>query len=118
MESLLVFMITFVIIFSVYLVLYFIRRKKGTLYKTKDIELLTSKFKLKKKDLNLNKVCLITSLINSLIISITGTICTMIDLGYIWQLAVGFVMLMGLIYVTYTILGRILVKGMKKYERK
>ena len=116
MENLLMFILSFSIIFIIYIIIYFIRRKRGTLYKTKDVEILVAKSKLKKKDLDLNKICLITSLLNSLIISITGTICTMIDLGYIWQLAIGFVMLMGLIYVSYTILARVLVK--RKKERK
>ena len=106
MENLLFFIIVFIIVFLVNLILYFIRRKKGTLYQNKSIIFLTTKYKLKKKNLDLNRLCLITILIDSLIISITGTICTMIDLGYIWQLAIGFVMLMGLIYISYTLLGR------------
>jgi len=116
MESLLVFVVSFVIIFVIYLVVYFIRRTSGTLYKSKDVELICAKFNLKKKNLDLNRLCLLTALVNSLIISITGTICTSVDLDYIWELAIGFVMLMGLIYIIYTLLGRYLKKkeGMKK----
>ena len=117
MEDLVIFLLSFVVIFIVYLIIYFIRRKKGTLYKMKEFELLMGKFRLKKKDLNFERLALVFALINSLIISITGTVSTMNDFGYIWELAIAFVMLMGLIYVSYTLLGRYLVKK-KEGERK
>ena len=108
MENLIVFTLSFVIIIIVYLIIYFIIRKKGVLIKSKEYELLTSKFNLSRTDLDTNKLSLIFALVNSLIISVTGTICTSIDIDYIWQLLIGFALLVALIILVYGIIGKIL----------
>ncbi len=108
MENLYLFLISFSFIFIIYLLVFLIKMKRKKLSKMKEFDLLKSKFKL--KNINYKKVGLILVLINSFIISITGTVCSMVDLSLPWQLCIGFVMLMMLIYSLYFILGSILVK--------
>lgn len=110
MENLIVFTVSFVLIFIIYLVIYFVKRKKRQLYKMKEFTYLISKFNIDKSKLNYNKLGLIFVLVNSLIISITGTICTMVKLGYIWQFVIGFALLMAFIYIVYGFIGKILKK--------
>ncbi len=114
MEDLFIFIMSFIIIFIIYLIMYFIKRKKGTLNKMKEFDILSSRFNLKRKNMDINKLGLIIILINSLIISITGTVCTMIDIEIIWQLLIAFAMLMSLIIISYTILGKILKRKEEK----
>ena len=71
--------------------------------------------KVRKKDQK--KIGLIIVLINSIIISITGTLCTMIDMDKIWQLLYGFVLLTALIYVFYGILRNILESKERRGKR-
>lgn len=120
MEDLFIFMITFVIVFVVYLVLYFIRRKQGKLREMKELDILAARFDLRKSEMNYNRLGFIFALINSLIISITGTICTMNTFSLIWQLLIAFVVLMCLIILSYTIIGKVLRKkeGKKNNEHK
>jgi membrane protein implicated in regulation of membrane protease activity len=120
MENLLVFLLSFVFVFLCYLIIYFYKRIRGTLIKMKEINILSAKFNLEKSDIDVNKFCLLIVLVNSLIISITATICTMIELDYIWQLCIGFIILMILIYVIYGFIGKYLQKkkGMNKNESK
>ena len=108
MENLYLFLISFTFIFIIYLIDILNKMKKRKLSKMKEFDLLKSKFKL--KHINYKKVGLILILINSFIISLTGTICSIIDLSIPWQLCIGFVLLMMLIYSLYYILGSILVK--------
>ena len=114
MEDLFIFMITFVIVFIVYLIIYFVKRKQGKLDKMKEFDILATKFNLKRKNINVNRLGLVFVLVNSLIISITGTVCTSIDLGVIWQLLIAFVLLMALIILCYGFIGKILQKRERK----
>ena len=114
MEDLFIFMITFVIVFIVYLIIYFVKRKQGKLDKMKEFDILATKFNLKRKNINVNRLGLVFVLVNSLIISITGTVCTSIDLGVIWQLLIAFVLLMALIILCYGFIGKILQKKERK----
>lgn len=118
MEDLMFFLISFVVIFGILLINYFIKKKKGNLESSKEFLLLKSKFKLTKKDIDVEKLGLIFALVNSLIISITGTFTTMLDVDYIWQIAIGFVMLMILIYLSYGAVGKILLKRRKNGKDK
>ena len=74
MENLYLFLISFTFIFIIYLIVFLIKMKKRKLSKMKEFDLLKSKFKL--KHINYKKVGLILILINSFIISLTGTICS------------------------------------------
>ncbi len=113
MEDLMFFLITFVIIFIILLINYYMKKRKNTLNKSREFILLKTKFKLTKKDINEEKLGLIFVLVNSLIISLTSLVTTIIDVNYIWQLAIGFVMLIILIYVIYGLIGKILSRKKK-----
>ena len=120
MEDLFVFMTSFFIIFIVYLIIYLIKRKKKTLKDMKEFDILASRFHLSRKNMNENRLALIFVLVNSLIISSVGTMCTMVETNVIWQLLIGFALLMALIIIIYTIIGYILKKkeGIKnEYKR-
>ena len=110
MEDLYVFMVSFTIIFIVNLIIYLIKRKKKTLKNMKEFDILASRFKLNRQKMNIKLLGLIFALVNSLIIAITGTICTMIDTNMTWQLIIGFAMLMTLIIISYSLIGFILKK--------
>ncbi len=114
MEDLFVFLLSFIFIFLVYLVIYFIKLFKKSLGSIKEYDLLCAKFKIDRDKINYKGVNIVIYLINTFIISITGTVCTMFDLKYIWQMAIGFVMLMGLIIIFYTLLGKVLEKKYRK----
>lgn len=114
MEDLMFFLITFVFIFGVLLINYYYRKRKGTLNLSKEFSFLKIKFKLTKKDLQIDKLGLIFVLINSLIISSTATITTMIDMDYVWQIAIGFLILVFEIYLIYGLVGKILMKRRNK----
>ena len=111
------FLILFIIIFTLdYLFIkrrYFKRLNGKKKRKKKDNELmelsyLIAKFKLDKSKLPLNKLLVVISLINAFIISIVSVTVLLLDTYTIVRLLVGFVLLMGLIYSLYEILGRIL----------
>ena len=109
MENLMFFLIVFIIFFLIFLINFFIKKQKGTLKEAKEFNLLIYWFKLKRKDLDIEKLGLIFTLVNSLIISLTATICTMVNDNYIWQLLIGFVMVMSLMYISYGIIGKIVL---------
>ena len=110
MEDLFVFMVSFIIIFIVNIIIYIINRRKKKLNKMKELDILASRFNLSRKKLDANKLGLIFALVNSLIIALVGTFCTMIDVSMIYQLIIGFAALMALIIIFYSIIGFILKK--------
>lgn len=118
MEDLLFFVVTFTITFMVFLVNYFIKRKKDTLKESKEITLLVYWFKLKRKEINSDTLMLVFTLVNSLIISLTATVCTIYDINYIWQIAIGFVMVLSLMYLSYGIIGITIKKRRGKNNGK
>ena len=120
--------ILFVVVF---LVNYFLILKRGyknikkakKRKKNKKIEdfvgfsILIPKFKLDINKMNLNYVFILSSLINAFIISIVFIIIYSIPWDLSFQILLGFVLLFGLIYALYELLGRHLVKkGWKKDE--
>jgi len=121
--ALILFGILFVIIFLVdFLVIKrgYLKKtngsKKGRKSKKKknneltEISYLISKFNLDKEKLPLNKVLIVISLINALIISFVAIMVIVINIHIILQLIIGFILLIALIYALYEILGRYLVK--------
>ena len=127
LESLLVFLGVFLIIFLIDYFLINRRRlnlknnvgktKKGKVKKVKnigEIDYLMAKFHLDETKLDKNKIIIWISLINSFIISFTSTIIVLIPLKLIWQLLIAFVILFALIYALYEIYGR----HLKKQENK
>ncbi len=116
MEDLYFFLITFVLIFIILLINYYIRKKKGTLNNSREFIFLKTKFKLNKKELQEERLGLIFVLVNSFIISFTSTITTILKVDYIWQIAIGFLILMILIYLIYGLIGKIIIIKRKKVK--
>lgn len=97
------------------------RNKKGKVIKEEkkilEIEYISKKFKIsKEKILNpivCNKICLI----NSFIISFICIIVSNINLNYIFQLFIGFILLLGFIFGIYELYGRHLGKKYGSEEK-
>lgn len=93
------------------------KKKNKKLEEFVGLSYLIPKFKLDINKMNLNYVFFIVSLINAFIISFVFVVITIIpwDMGF--SMLLGFVLLFGLIYALYEILGRGLVKkGWSKNE--
>ena len=75
-----------------------------------EIAYLVGKFKLDKRDLPINKLLIIISIINAFIISLVAVVVLLINSYIIIQFVVGFILLIGLIYSIYELLGRYLMK--------
>lgn len=126
--SVYIFIVLFIVVF---LVDYFlINKRKLTLIKNKgvtkkgkkkkiknisEIDYLNAKFKLKQKDLDMDKMIIIISLINAFIISIVSSVIMLMPFAIMWQMIIAFALLFGLIYALYEIYGRHLKH---KEERK
>ena len=114
MHSLILFISSFVVLFLIYLIVfYIIGLKKKRILKSMQVEFLKKRFVFNDKDFNPKKIGLIICIIDPLIISLTGTIVTMPKWNYIYELLIGFVVLLGLIFSFYEIIGRIKKRVMK-----
>lgn len=115
MESIKLFVISYLILFIIYLIFFYILglRKKRIL-NSMQIEFLKIRFNLKNKDFNPKIIGLVITIIDPLIISLTGTIVSLPKWNYIIELLLGFVLLMALIYSFYEILGRIIKRKVNK----
>ena len=92
--------------------------KKGKKKKIKnisEIDYLITKFKLKEKELDMDTMIMIISLINAFIISIVSSVIMLMPFAIMWQMIIAFALLFGLIYCLYEIYGRHLKH---KEERK
>ena len=119
MENLFIFLISFISIFLIYLFVFYLHGlKKKKIKNSMQVELILVRQQVKKKDINEKSIGIIICLIDSLIISISGTIATSLNLNYIWQILIGFALLMGLIFSLYEILGRIIKRSVRKNEYK
>lgn len=114
MENLFIFLISFVIIFLIFLVNYFIKRKKKELANAKEIQMLIAKYRLNSKKLNYEALALTLALIYSLLIAFVGTLVSALPMKQIWQLAIGFILIMSLLYITYMLIGLVLKKSENK----
>ncbi len=107
----------------VFIVNYFLVLKNGykNLEKSKDkkkkelsnfigLSYLIPKFNLDIKKMNLNYVFILSALINAFIISTVFVIIYLIPWHMTFKMLLGFVLLFGLIYALYELLGRHLVK--------
>ena len=78
---------------------------------------LIAKFELNKKRINYKKEIKVISALNSLIISVVGTLVTCLQLPIFLQLAIGFVLLFALIYSLYEIYGRHLYNKQRREKK-
>ncbi len=118
MESLIVFIVSFVVVFVTYFIIYLIKYKKGTIKETKEVKFLCYKYGVKIKNMNFKRLWVVFALFNALIISVSGTVCTSLKIGYVWQVLTGFGLLFIMIFLVYGALGKILIKKEKKGDKK
>ena len=115
MESIFLFVISYVVFFIIYLIFYYFRGlKKKTILDSLQVEFLKVRFGFKNKELKPKKIGLIVTLVDPLIISLTGTIVSLPKWNYILELLLGFVLLVALIYSFYEIIGRIIRRKVDK----
>ena len=111
---LLLFLISYVVLFLIYFIFFYIRGiKKKCILKSMQVEFLKIRFDIDSKKLNDRKIGLIICFLDPLIISLSGTIVSIPKWNYVIQLLLGFVILLGLIYSFYEILGRIIKRKVK-----
>ena len=115
MESLIVFIVSFVFVFVTYFIIYLIKYKKGTIKETKEVKFLCYKYGVKIKNMNFKRLWIVFALLNALIISVSGTVCTSLKIGYVWQVLTGFGLLFIMIFLVYGALGKILIRKEKGY---
>ena len=115
MKNIILFTITFIAMFIIYLIFfYIIGLKKKRIMSSMQVEFLKVRFGLRNKDLNPKKIGIIICILDPLIIALTGTIVTLPKWNYILELILGFVLLMIFIYSFYEILGRIIKRKVDK----
>ena len=117
MANVFIFTISFAIIFIVMLILYFRRKKSGELKNSKEVLILHHRFKVKKKNINPERLGLLFSFIYSFIVAITGTIISELHFGYLWNLLVALAMLIILIYISFAFTA-IYLKSKRKEKTK
>lgn len=91
------------------------KKKKGKDYEILEFKYLSLSYNIKKQYLYNKKMILLISVLNAFIITIVFFTVIMIPWKVVWQLLIGFILLFGLIYGVYGVLGRILV--MKGYDK-
>lgn len=117
MENLFLFVISFAVLFLIYFFVFYLRGlKKHTIKDSMQVNFIIQRQHLKKKNINEKSIGIIICLIDPLIISTSGVVATSINLNYIWQILIGFALLMGLIYSLYEIVGRIIKRKCIKNE--
>lgn len=115
MESLILFIFSYLIFFIIYLIFFYIRGlKKKSILNSLQVEFLKVRFHFKNKELKPKKIGLIITFVDPLIISLTGTIVSLPKWNYILELLLGFVLLIAFIYSFYEIIGRIIRRKVDK----
>ena len=113
LENLIYAIISFGLVFVIYYSTIFTRESKIKKYrKSTEIRLLENKYKVNIDKYDLKKLGITLSLYNALIISITVFIIGFIENVYL-KLLVGFVIVIILILVVYSFIGKNLKKGDK-----
>ncbi len=110
LELLVFFIFSFLIIMAVYV---FIINRKRKVYQegknTNEIHYLVYRFKLDMRKVNYNKLKWTVTIANSFIVAFSATVVSLID-GIGWQMLIGFIMLVLLIFSIYEIIGRTYAK--------
>lgn len=106
LEVIFLFIFSFVVVLLLHILI--INRGRKTYKEGKkltEINYLANKYKLDMRKVKFNNLKWTTTIANSLIVSFTATIVSIID-GIVWQILLGFVLLITLIIPTYEIIGR------------
>lgn len=116
MEHLIYFVVVFILVNLIYLLFLNKRRlKKNKVKDMGEVVYIVNKFKLDTKKMDMKKVVYTIGILNAFIIAFVCMIVAAIPLQMILKMAIGFVLLFGLIYSIYEIYGRYLVsKGWSK----
>ncbi len=105
MSALVVFVVTFVVIFLLYLFLVILNnKKKSRIFETSQAMLIIKASKLDISKISKNEFALVLSLANSFIVAFTLMVSDFFD-NYIIKLVVCFVLLVLLILVIYRLIG-------------
>ena len=106
MKSVIVFVVTFLIIYLVYLVFVINRKKSLANWQNgKEMRYLKSIYKLKIKKDNLKDIAYVVALTNSFIVATTVLIISLLNNFFIQMLA-GFLILCVLIVISYHLIGK------------
>ncbi len=110
LEELILFILTFLLVFIIY-ELFLVRKAKKDKRRKKPVEVgyLIGKYKLDLEKLNYKRLLNIISAVSAFDISLVVTIVSLLESFYL-QLLVGFVLIMIVIIVSYDIVGRIYKK--------
>lgn len=110
MFSLLLFLVTFVVVFLIYL-LFVIRRGKylNKFVKGREVSYLKKVYKIKIKETDYKSISILVALTNSFIIATSVAIVSLFKNIFI-EIVVGFVTVMALILICYHIIGTIYKK--------
>ena len=115
MFELIFWLICFVVVYLLYFLLVVNNKKKLKKYHdSTEIKFLKNKFKIDIEKIGIKKLANIMALVNAFIISTTILIIEIIN-NLILKMIVGFIILIPFILITYTLVGRTLVK---KYGQK
>ena len=113
--SLIMFALIFTVVYFVYYFIFDDMLKKEKYTKISELVLLTKKFNLDKKEMNYKSALNGIAIINAFIISFTFTVIDLIPLDVTFQLIIGFVIMLILIFGLYFAYGR---KLQKKWGKK
>ena len=110
LDELILFIMTFLLVFIIY-ELFLVRKAKKDKRRKKPIEVnyLIGKYNLDINKLNYRRLLNIISVVSAFDISLVVTIVSLFN-NFLFQLLVGFVLIMLLIIVSYDIVGRIYKK--------
>ena len=112
----------FIVFLIVYVFTYYFNFRKIKKRKGKTIveyHYLISKFHLNQEKVNYRKMLLSISLIDAFIIATVTTCISIVEISIFWQICIGFILLIFLIYICYEIYGHYLIKkGWKKEGKK
>ncbi len=108
MEYLVYFILGFILVYLFYLITVVLQKKKYDEFRNSNQLLyFINKYKLNKKNINMKKFINEISLLNSLVIATSFTISCIFD-SLILQLIVGFVAVITLIILVYSLYGKVL----------
>lgn len=114
MENVIAAILSFIIVYLVYLFLVILRKKKMAKYKNStEVRYLETKYRLNLKKMNMKHLAHLLSLTNAFIIAVTVLVIGFVD-ELILKLMVGFIVLFPMILLMYHFIG---VKLNKKYGK-
>lgn len=109
MNFIIMFILTYLLVFIAYFLIFVvpirIKRKKNKKYKEiLEIKYLVNKYGLKIKSINYNHLLWIVCFVSSLDITIIVCLVLLIDIGYILQLLIAFVLILPLFMFSYKLI--------------